>query len=263
MANILADILATKQIEIAANKKIHPLHSLQEKIRRLSGTRDFVGAMRTKLSLGLSAIIAEIKKASPSQGVIRTDFNPTAIAQSYAQAGAACLSVLTDEKYFQGSTLYLQQARAACDLPVLRKDFIIDPYQVYETRAMGADCILLIVAALSDAQLTELSGLASSMGLAVLVETHDATELHRALDLTTTPLIGINNRNLATFVTDLNTSIALRDLFPADRILITESGVHTTLDVALLCSHHINAFLVGESFMRADDPGQKLRELFF
>lgn len=261
MADILKTIIAAKQQEIALHKQKIPLTQLQEGISEALPTRDFIAAIRGKLALGLPAIIAEVKKASPSQGVIRPDFDPIAIAQNYTQAGAACLSVLTDEKFFQGSTAYLQQARAACALPILRKDFIIDPYQVYETRIMGADCILLIIAALSDSQLHELASLATEIGLAVLIESHNAAELQRALTIST-PLIGINNRNLHTFTTDLNISLTLQKLIPSDRILITESGIHSSQDVALLRKHDINTFLVGEAFMRAPHPGEQLKLLF-
>jgi indole-3-glycerol phosphate synthase len=206
-------------------------------------------------------VIAEIKKASPSKGVMRENFVPAEIAVSYEQGGACCLSVLTDIDFFQGSDAYLQQARQACSLPVLRKDFIIDPYQVYEARAIGADCILLIVAVLGDAQLKELANLASSLGMDVLVEVHDAEELARALPLNL-PLIGINNRNLRTFETTLETTLSLLPRIPADRIVVTESGIHTPADVARMRAHHVNAFLVGEAFMKAEQPGEKLHELF-
>jgi len=209
----------------------------------------------------MPAVIAEIKKASPSKGVIRENFDPVAIARSYEKGGATCLSVLTDVDFFQGADAYLQQAREACTLPVIRKDFIIDPYQVYEARTIGADCVLLIVAALSDAQLQELSQLAEQVGLDVLVEVHDEAELHRALKLNT-PLIGINNRNLRTFDVSLQTTIDLLPLIPDDRIVVTESAIHTPQDVNFMRKHNVNAFLVGEAFMRADDPGVKLAELF-
>jgi indole-3-glycerol phosphate synthase len=206
-------------------------------------------------------VIAEAKKASPSKGVIRQDFKPAQIAQSYAQGGAACMSVLTDADFFQGHEDYLQQARAACNLPVIRKDFIIDAYQVYEARAIGADCILLIVACLQDEQMQQLAQLAQDLGMDVLVESHDAQELVRALKLST-PLIGVNNRNLHTFDLTLQTTFDLLALIPEDRMVITESGINTPADVALMQEHKVNAFLVGESFMRADDPGAKLAELF-
>jgi indole-3-glycerol phosphate synthase len=207
------------------------------------------------------AIIAEIKKASPSQGVIREDFQPVSIGQDYAMNGATCLSVLTDKEFFQGSEAYLQMVRERCPLPVLRKDFMIDAYQIYEARALGADCILLIVAALADSQMQELAELATKLGMDVLVEVHDADELHRALALDT-KLIGINNRNLRTFETSLQTTLTLKDSVPADRLIITESGIHTHNDVQLMLDNEIYTFLVGEAFMRAPSPGQKMRELF-
>jgi indole-3-glycerol phosphate synthase len=213
------------------------------------------------LANGQAAVIAEIKKASPSKGVLREDFRPAQIAQSYASGGAACLSVLTDADYFQGHEDYLQQAREACDLPVIRKDFIIDPYQVYEARAINADCILLIVAALEDERMRELSELAHELGMDVLVEVHDAEELQRALKLNI-PLMGINNRNLRTFETSLDTTLDLLDSIPDDRIVVTESGIHTAEDVVLMRNNQVNTFLVGEAFMRADEPGEKLSELF-
>jgi indole-3-glycerol phosphate synthase len=206
-------------------------------------------------------VIAEVKKASPSKGVIRADFHPAQIARSYERGGAACLSVLTDVDFFQGSDAYLQQARAACALPVLRKDFVIDDYQVYEARTLGADCVLLIVAALGDAALAELSGLALELGMDVLVEVHDIDELERALQVPV-PLVGINNRNLRTFEVSLDTTLAMRDMVPKDRLLVTESGIVTPQDVALLRSHGVEAFLVGEAFMRAPDPGSELARLF-
>ncbi len=224
-------------------------------------TRDFVGALRAKISAGKPAVIAEIKKASPSKGVLRADFIPADIAQSYAEHGAACLSVLTDKDFFQGSIDYLKQARASCSLPVLRKDFIVDPYQVYESRVMGADCILLIAACLDDAQMKALEALALSLDMAVLVEVHDRAELERALQLKT-PLLGINNRNLQTFEVSLNTTLGLLKDVPADRLLVTESGISTPADVARLREAKVNAFLVGEAFMRADDPGVALAGLF-
>ena len=224
-------------------------------------TRDFVGAIRQKLTNQQSAVIAEIKKASPSKGVIRADFMPADIAQSYAEHGAACLSVLTDVPFFQGSSDYLKQARASCDLPVLRKDFMVDPYQVYEARVMGADCILLIAACLDDAQMKDLEAIARSLDMAVLVEVHDAQELARALKLKT-PLVGINNRNLKTFEVSLDATLGMIKDVPADRILITESGIVTAEDVQKMREANVNAFLVGETFMRAADPGQALAKLF-
>ncbi len=262
MLDTLAAIIATKHQEITANKKLTPINKLLEMIDQQRGTlRDFVGSIRAKLIDQQPAVIAEIKKASPSQGIIRDDFDPEMIAKSYAKAGATCLSVLTDEQYFQGSALHLQQARAACLLPVLRKDFIIDPYQVYESRAIGADCILLIMKVLNDVQANDLLQLATELGLAVLLETHNEHELDRALVLSS-PLIGINNRNLQSFKTDLNTTLSLRPKVPADRIAITESGIFTKEDVLLMRRNGVHAFLVGEAFMRVSDPGEKLKEIF-
>jgi indole-3-glycerol phosphate synthase len=226
-------------------------------------TRDFEGAMRRKIAAGHSAVIAEIKKASPSKGVLRAgEFIPADIAQSYAEAGAACLSVLTDRQFFQGQPDYLKQARASCDLPVLRKDFIVDPYQVYESRAMGADCILLIVACLEDAQMKELEAIARSLDMAVLVEVHDRAELERALELKT-PLLGINNRNLRTFEVSLATTLDMLKDVPAGRLVVTESGILGGKDVETMRAAGVHAFLVGEAFMRADDPGEALAQLFF
>jgi indole-3-glycerol phosphate synthase len=217
--------------------------------------------MRAKIAAGLPAVIAEVKKASPSKGVLRADFIPADIAQSYAEHGAACLSVLTDQQFFQGSIDYLKQARASCDLPVLRKDFMVDPYQVYEARAMGADCILLIAACLDDAQMQSLEALAMSLDMAVLVEVHDGAELQRALQLKT-PLLGINNRNLKTFEVSLDTTLGLLKDVPAGYLLVTESGISTVADVQRMRSAGVQAFLVGEVFMRADEPGQALAALF-
>lgn len=262
MTDILQRILARKAEEIAERSARLPLAELSARIEGLPPTRGFAAAIEDKLAAGLPAVIAEVKKASPSKGVIRADFDPAAIARSYASGGAACLSVLTDRDFFQGSEAYLEQARAACDLPVLRKDFVIDPYQVYEARAIGADCILLIVAALGDAALLELSLLAAELDLDVLCEVHDAQELERALALPV-PLVGVNNRNLRTFETSLETSLALKPrVADDDRILVAESGIHTREDVARLRAAGIHAFLVGEAFMRADDPGQALDRLF-
>ncbi len=260
--DILQKILATKHEEIAARRQQTSQLQLQEHCAKAAPTRGFLQALRNKLATGQAAVIAEIKKASPSKGLIRENFDPAAIAHSYAQAGAACLSVLTDAEYFQGHERYLQAARAACDLPVIRKDFMVDAYQVYEARALGADCILLIVSALDDTKLAELYQLATSLGMDVLIEVHDRTELERVLPLQA-PLLGINNRNLRTFETSLNTSIELLPQVPADALLVTESGIHTREDVALLREHHIHAFLVGEAFMRAADPGAALHDLFF
>ncbi len=261
-SDILQKILRTKQEEITTRSAITSLAQLREQLAQASPVRGFLRAMQSKIARQQPAIIAEIKKASPSKGIIRTDFDPPAIAQSYANAGAACLSVLTDAQYFQGHETYLQAARAACDLPVIRKDFIIDPYQVYEARAIGADCILLIVAALEDQALAELYQLATDLGMDVLIEVHDEAELQRALRLNA-PLIGINNRNLRTFATRLTTTLDMLTQVPADVLLVTESGIHTQADVALMREHKVNAFLVGEAFMRAPDPGSELKKLFF
>jgi indole-3-glycerol phosphate synthase len=262
MTDILQRILARKAEEIAERSAALPLAELSARIDDTPPVRGFAAAIEDKLAAGLPAVIAEVKKASPSKGVIRADFDPAAIARSYAAAGAACLSVLTDRDFFQGSEAYLQQARAACELPVLRKDFVVDPYQVYEARAIGADCILLIVAALDDAALLELSLLAAELDLDVLCEVHDAQELERALALPV-PLIGVNNRDLRTFETSLDTSLALKSrMGDDDRVLVAESGIHMREDVARLRAADIHAFLVGEAFMRAADPGQALERLF-
>lgn len=259
--DILNKILLRKGEEIAARSEQLSQHELIQRIALADAPRGFVRAIRAKLDAGLPAVIAEVKKASPSKGVLREDFDPAAIAASYQRGGAACLSVLTDADFFQGSEAYLQQASAACDLPVIRKDFIIAPYQVYEARAIGADCILLIVSALSDTQLSELTGLAQQLGMDVLVEVHDEDELKRALTLPT-PLIGINNRNLRTFEVSLETTLRMLEWIPADRIVVTESGIVSRADVALMREHSVHTFLVGEAFMRADEPGDKLAELF-
>ena len=265
MSDILDKIVAVKREEVAAGLKKVSLAAMREDAESRVLTRDFIGALRKKIDAGQAAVIAEIKKASPSKGVIRADFVPADIAQSYAQGdgkvSAACLSVLTDRQFFQGSVDYLKQARASCDLPVLRKDFMIDPYQVYEARAIGADCILLIAACLSDTQMAELETVAHSLGMAVLVEVHDGAELQRALKLKT-PLVGINNRNLRNFEVTLDTTLGLLKDVPADRLLITESGIATRDDVARLREAGVHAFLVGETFMRADEPGEALAELF-
>ncbi|MDI1268745.1 MAG: indole-3-glycerol phosphate synthase TrpC [Polaromonas sp.] len=261
MSDILNKIVAVKREEVAAAIKRKPLAAMRFDAESRVLTRDFVGALRAKISAGKPAVIAEIKKASPSKGVLRADFIPADIAQSYSEHGAACLSVLTDKDFFQGSIDYLKQARASCSLPVLRKDFIIDPYQVYESRVMGADCILLIAACLDDAQMKALEALAFSLDMAVLVEVHDRAELERALQLKT-PLLGINNRNLQTFEVLLDTTLGLVKDVPADRLLVTESGITTAVDVARLREAKVNAFLVGEAFMRAEDPGIALAELF-
>lgn len=261
MTDILNQIVAVKRQEVAAalNKKSLAIVRADAESRVL--TRDFVGAMRAKIAAGQPAVIAEIKKASPSKGVLRADFIPADIAQSYAESGAACLSVLTDAQFFQGCPDYLKQARASCQLPVLRKDFIVDAYQVYESRAMGADAILLIAAVLDDAQMKEFEAIARSLDMAVLVEVHDAAELARALKLKT-PLIGINNRNLKTFDVSLETTLTLMEDVPADRLLVTESGILSRDDVLRMGAAGVNAFLVGEAFMRVADPGTALAELF-
>ena len=261
MSDILTRILATKAGEIAAAKAARPFAETERAARAATPPRDFTKALKTKLAAGESAVIAEIKKASPSKGVLRADFDPPAIAASYERGGAACLSVLTDRSYFQGAPEYLTDARAACTLPVLRKDFIVDEYQIAEARALGADAILLIVAALDDARLAALEACALDLGMAVLVEVHDATELDRALRLAT-KLIGINNRNLRTFEVSLATTLDLLPRIPGDRLVITESGIVSPVDVAAMRAHRVDAFLVGEAFMRADDPGAALARLF-
>ena len=259
--DILNRILMRKTEEIAERSQRISLAALQRQSQTAPPLRPFLDHLRHIIAQGKPAVIAEIKRASPSKGLLRDPFQPAEIAQSYAAAGAACLSVLTDRDFFQGSEEFLQQARAACTLPVLRKDFIIDPYQVYEARAIGADCILLIVAALAPATLRELAPLATGLGMDVLVEVHDAAELDVALALDI-PLIGINNRNLRTFKTQLDITLDLLPHIPTDRIIVTESGIHTPADVMLMREHGVHAFLVGEAFMRADDPGAKLAELF-
>ncbi len=261
MSDILDKIVAVKRQEVAAALARKPLAAMRADAESRVLTRDFVGAMRAKIAAGLPAVIAEVKKASPSKGVLRADFIPADIAQSYAEHGAACLSVLTDQQFFQGSIDYLKQARASCDLPVLRKDFMVDPYQVYEARAMGADSILLIAACLDDAQMQSLEALAMSLDMAVLVEVHDGAELQRALQLKT-PLLGINNRNLKTFEVSLDTTLGLLTDVPAGHLLVTESGISTVADVQRMRSAGVQAFLVGEVFMRADEPGQALAALF-
>ncbi|MEO7107083.1 MAG: indole-3-glycerol phosphate synthase TrpC [Rhodoferax sp.] len=261
MSDILDKIVAVKREEIAAALKRKSLAMVREDAESRVLTRDFVGAIKAKIAAGKPAVIAEIKKASPSKGVLREDFIPADIAQSYAEGGAACLSVLTDVQFFQGEVDYLKQARASCQLPVLRKDFMVEPYQIYESRAMGADCILLIAACLDDAQMKDLEAIARSLDMAVLVEVHDAAELERALKLKT-PLVGINNRNLKTFEVTLDTTLALRASVPSDRILVTESGIQTREDVLRMGAAGVNAFLVGEAFMRAPEPGEALAALF-
>ncbi|MDB5889938.1 MAG: indole-3-glycerol phosphate synthase [Polaromonas sp.] len=261
MSDILTDIMAVKRQEIAAAISRKPLAAMREDAESRLLTRDFVAALRQKIAAGKPAVIAEVKKASPSKGVLRPDFIPADIAQSYAEYGAACLSVLTDKTFFQGDVEYLKQARASCSLPVLRKDFMLDAYQVYESRVMGADCILLIAACLDDAQMKDLEAQALSLDMAVLVEVHDAAELDRALNLKT-PLIGINNRNLKTFEVSLDNTLALIDKVPPARLLITESGISAAGDVKRMRGAGVNAFLVGEAFMRADEPGVALAQLF-
>ena len=261
MSDILEKIVAVKHQEVAEAKKRKSLDLVRADAESRVLTRDFVGALRAKIAAGQPAVIAEVKKASPSKGVIRADFIPADIAQSYAEHGAACLSVLTDKQFFQGEVDYLKQARASCQLPVLRKDFMVDPYQIYESRAMGADCILLIAACLEDAQMQELEAIALGLDMAVLVEVHDGAELERALKLKT-PLVGINNRNLKTFEVSLDTTLTLKALVPSDRLLVTESGIHTREDVLRMGAAGVNAFLVGEAFMRAPEPGEALEALF-
>ncbi len=260
-ADILHKILRRKREEVAQRSVALPLSELSQRARAAAPARGFVRALRDRVQAGQSAVIAEIKKASPSRGVLRANFDPVAIARSYQAGGASCLSVLTDVDFFQGADEYLQQARAACTLPVLRKDFVLDPYQVYEARALGADCILLIVAALEDELLVELLQLAARLGMDALVEVHDAGEMERAL-ATPAPLIGVNNRNLRTFQVSLETTIELLSGFPPDRLLVTESGIHSRADVQLMRANGVHAFLVGEAFMKAEHPGERLAELF-
>lgn len=259
---ILKTIVERKHQEVAERLAITSLADLQRASAEQSACRGFVQAMADKLAAGQSAVIAEAKKASPSKGVIRADFDPAAIAQSYQRGGAACLSVLTDRDFFQGSEAYLQQARAACQLPVIRKDFMVDPYQVVEARAIGADCILLIVSCLEDGQMAELDAAAKELGLDVLIEVHNRDELERSLGLGNR-LVGINNRNLHTFESSLNNTFDLLPHVPADRIIVTESSIHTLEDVQAMRAKGVDAFLVGEAFMRAEQPGDKLHDLFF
>lgn len=259
--DILQRIVQRKREEISERLSKINLDAVVTAAHATQPARAFVEALRQKVSAGKAAVIAEIKKASPSKGLLREDFQPAAIAQSYASGGAACLSVLTDVDFFQGTDEYLVQARAACELPVLRKDFMLDVYQVYEARVMNADCILLIVAILDDAQMMVLAQLAIELGMDVLVEVHDAEELARALVLPV-PMIGINNRNLRTFDTDLQTTLDLLADIPTDKLVVTESGIHSAADVARMREHEVHVFLVGEAFMRADDPGVRLQELF-
>jgi indole-3-glycerol phosphate synthase len=269
VSDILKKILAVKEFEVAEAKLALPEREVRPQARDTAPARDFTGAIRAKIAAGQAAVIAEIKKASPSKGVIRANFHPAEIASGYARAGAACLSVLTDRQFFQGAPEYLRAARTSSGLPVLRKDFMIDPYQVYESRAMGADCILLIVAALNLARMRELEDIAAELGMAVLVEAHDADELELALALNT-PLIGINNRNLRTFETRLETTLdllprlrrAAHDSGQEERVVVTESGILARADVARMRTEGVNAFLVGEAFMRAEDPAHELACLF-
>ena len=261
MSDILNKIVAVKREEVAAGLQRKSLQAMRADAESRVLTRDFVGAMRAQIAAGRSAVIAEVKKASPSKGVLRADFIPADIAQSYAEHGAACLSVLTDQSFFQGCNDFLKQARASCDLPVLRKDFMVDAYQIYESRVVGADCILLIAACLDDAQMADLEAIAHSLDMAVLVEVHDRAELERALKLKT-PLVGINNRNLHTFEVSLDTTLSLLKEVPADRLLVTESGIVSPHDVKRMRDADVHAYLVGEAFMRAADPGEALSTLF-
>lgn len=261
MSDILDKILKVKAEEVAAAKLLRPLAQVRAAAEAAPAARDFTRALRARIAAGKPAVIAEIKKASPSKGLIRENFDPAAIAASYAAHGAACMSVLTDAHFFQGAPEHLIAARAAAEIPALRKDFMVDAYQIYEARAWGADCVLLIVAALDAAQLREFEALAHSLGMAVLVEVHDQSELDAALQLAT-PLVGINNRDLRTFVTTLDTTLKLLPLVPADRVVVTESGILSVADVQHLRSHGVGAFLVGEAFMRAPIPGKALEELF-
>ena len=265
MSDILKKICEVKEQEVAAAKRRMPLEDMRRDAESRVLTRDFVGALRAKIAKGQAAVIAEIKKASPSKGVIRPDFIPADIAQSYAEGdgktSAACLSVLTDKQFFQGSIDYLKQARASCALPVLRKDFMVDPYQIYESRAIGADCVLLIAACLDDAQMAEMEQIARSLDMAVLVEVHDARELERALKLRT-PLVGVNNRDLRSFEVRIETTLELQKNVPADRLLVTESGILAPADVKTMRDAGVQAFLVGEAFMRAPEPGEALARLF-
>ena len=261
MSDILDKIITVKREEVAVLVQQKPLSVMRADAESRVLTRNFVGALRSKIAAGKPAVIAEVKKASPSKGVLRADFIPADIAQSYAEFGAACLSVLTDKQFFQGSIEYFKQARASCALPVLRKDFMIDPFQIYESRVMGADCILLIAAVLDDAQMKDMEALAMALDMAVLVEVHDAAELERGLKLKT-PLIGINNRNLKTFEVSLDTTLRLLSQVPDNRIVVTESGISTAEDVKRMRDAKVHAFLVGEAFMRAEEPGMALDVLF-
>ncbi len=259
--DILNQIIIRKREEISDRSARIDLQAIRKRAEAEPGSRGFVRALQNRIGQGRAAVIAEIKKASPSKGVLRENFDPQAIAKSYERGGAACLSVLTDIDFFQGTDAYLQTARKACALPVLRKDFTIDAYQVYEARALGADCILLIVAVLDDTQLSELLNLAGSLNMDVLVEVHDSGEMQRAL-ATPAVLIGVNNRNLRTFETDLDTTLEMLSSFPSDRLLVTESGIHSRDDVKRMREHDVHTFLVGEAFMKAEEPGDKLSELF-
>ena len=259
--DILKKIVKRKRQEIAERARARSLRELQNIVSSAAASRGFAAALDAKIAAGMPGVIAEIKKASPSKGVLREDFDPAEIARSYEKHGAACLSVLTDIDFFQGADKYLQDARAACTLPVIRKDFIVDPYQVYEARALGADCVLLIVACLDDAQLYELNDLAHRLDMDVLIEVHDAPELQRALSVPNR-LLGINNRDLRTFGVALETTLGLLTQVADDRLVVTESGIHTPADVMIMREHNVHAFLVGEAFMRADDPGSRLAELF-
>jgi len=265
MSDILNKILAVKADEVAAAKKYRDLYSLRREVEGdaelRAGLRGFESSLRRSIDAGRAGVIAEVKKASPSKGVLRADFQPAAIAESYAKGGASCLSVLTDEQFFQGAADYLKQARAACELPVIRKDFMVDLYQVYEARAMGADAILLIVAALDHGLMAELEACAQELGMDVLVEVHDEDELNAALRLKTR-LLGINNRNLRTFEVTLDTTLGLLPTIPAERLVVTESGILAPADVKRMRDANVHAFLVGEAFMRAPDPGTELRRLF-
>ncbi len=261
MSDILNKIVAVKRQEVAHAQERRSLQTMRQDAESRVLTRDFEAALRNKIAAGHNAVIAEVKKASPSRGVLRADFVAADIAQSYAEHGAACLSVLTDQQFFQGSVDYLKQARASCQLPVLRKDFLVDPYQVYESRAMGADAVLLIAACLDDAQMQDMEAIAHGLFMTVLVEVHDAQELERALRLKT-PLVGINNRNLRTFEVSLETTLALKAQLPAGRLLVTESGILTRQDVSRMNEADVHAFLVGEAFMRAPDPGAALAAMF-
>ncbi|MDH5324572.1 MAG: indole-3-glycerol phosphate synthase TrpC [Gammaproteobacteria bacterium] len=259
--DILKKILASKIQWVASKSAQVPMGQLQQQVESCEPCRGFVASIEAVQRRGEAAVIAEIKKASPSKGVIRADFQPQQIARSYAEGGASCLSILTDEEFFQGADSYLQQVRQVCQLPLLRKDFMVEPYQILESRVLGADCILLIVAALDDTKLMELFNLATELGMDVLVEVHDAEELERALALDAR-LVGINNRNLRTFDVSLNTTLDLLERIPDSKIVVTESAIHTREDVALMRRHGVNAFLVGEAFMRAEQPGEKLAQLF-